>query len=325
MAAGRKKKPFDYDVCLSFAGEDRTYVEAVAEELKSRGVRIFYDMYEEEILWGKDLFEHLDYVYSSAARYCVMFVSRHYAKKIWTNHERKAAQERALHSTKGYILPARFDSTKLPGIRSTLGYVDLKKRSPEEFAKLLIRKLTPDKILEFQSLSNYLPPRLDKLHSCFEDTNEESKKLISHYAHSFLKSLVRLDADELLIVAMVLTHSCPHELSKNFHIDLDLLRRLTKFPISKIKKIAHGMSSVGLYGKFITGKKHKGVNVYLTWDKDGPDTFLLRKKYGITPNSVAAAISSVMSKQYCEFHALKCFMLLNFCALSEATSVPDVH
>jgi hypothetical protein len=46
---------YAYDVCLSFAGENREYVEATAAELRKRGVRVFYDKYEQAELWGKDL------------------------------------------------------------------------------------------------------------------------------------------------------------------------------------------------------------------------------------------------------------------------------
>lgn len=119
---------YQYDVCLSFAGEDRRYVEQVADELRQAGVRVFYDRYEQVGLWGKDLYAHLNDVYSTAARYCVLFASRHYARKIWTNHEREAAQERAIQEHREYILPARFDDTAIPGLRRTFAsaFVQLK-------------------------------------------------------------------------------------------------------------------------------------------------------------------------------------------------------
>jgi hypothetical protein len=50
---------FDYDVALSFTGEDRAYVDEIAEQLRSQGIRLFYDRYEQANLWGKDLYEHL--------------------------------------------------------------------------------------------------------------------------------------------------------------------------------------------------------------------------------------------------------------------------
>ena len=57
---------FGYDVALSFAGEQRAYVEKVAAALRRRGHRPFYDDYEKASLWGKDLYEHLDCVYQKA-------------------------------------------------------------------------------------------------------------------------------------------------------------------------------------------------------------------------------------------------------------------
>jgi hypothetical protein len=131
----------DYDVALSFAGEDRAYVDMVAENLKSRGVRVFYDDYEKADLWGKDLYTHLSQIYRSKARYTLMFCSTHYANKLWTNHERKAAQSRAIEESAEYILPARFDDTEIPGLLPTTASIDLRTLSPVEVALLVCAKL----------------------------------------------------------------------------------------------------------------------------------------------------------------------------------------
>jgi hypothetical protein len=42
----------DYDVALSFVGEDRAYVEVVSRALTTAGVSVFYDKLEEANLWG---------------------------------------------------------------------------------------------------------------------------------------------------------------------------------------------------------------------------------------------------------------------------------
>jgi hypothetical protein len=130
-----------YEVVLSFAGEDRAYVDEVAGLLKANDVSLFYDMYEEATLWGKDLVEHLHKVYSGSARYCVMFISASYAEKIWPTHERRSAFERAIEAKEEYILPARFDDTPLPGLRKTIHYIDLRKKTPKQFAALILKKL----------------------------------------------------------------------------------------------------------------------------------------------------------------------------------------
>ena len=41
-----------YGVALSFAGEQRLYVEEVARTPQSRGVSVFYDKFETVRLWG---------------------------------------------------------------------------------------------------------------------------------------------------------------------------------------------------------------------------------------------------------------------------------
>jgi hypothetical protein len=130
-----------YEVVLSFAGEDRKYVEQVAEILKSRDVELFYDNYEEASLWGKNLVEHLHKVYSGSGRYCVMFISAAYAEKVWPTHERRSAFEKAIKSKEEYILPARFDDTDIPGLHQHIGYVDLRQKTPKELAKLILQKL----------------------------------------------------------------------------------------------------------------------------------------------------------------------------------------
>ncbi len=47
---------FANDVALSFAGEEKAYVQKIAAALRRRGVRPFYDD-EKAILWSKDLYE----------------------------------------------------------------------------------------------------------------------------------------------------------------------------------------------------------------------------------------------------------------------------
>ena len=131
-----------YHVALSFAGEDRKYVEKVAAQLAADGVEVFYDKFEEATLWGKDLYTHLKDVYENKALFTVMFISRHYRDKVWPKHERESAQARALESNKEYILPAFFDeSVSVPGLSKTTGRISLTVRTPKEVAELIVKKL----------------------------------------------------------------------------------------------------------------------------------------------------------------------------------------
>lgn len=136
---------YEYDVALSFAGENRDYVEKVAGFLREHGIKVFYDRYNEVELWGKDLYSHLDDIYRKKSRYCVMFLSEHYAKKLWANHERESSQARAFSENSEYILPVRFDNTEIPGVRPTTGYIDLAGKTPVELGGLILAKITQNK------------------------------------------------------------------------------------------------------------------------------------------------------------------------------------
>lgn len=137
-----QSRNYDYDIALSFAGENRDYVEEVANILRTYGVRVFYDKFEEHTLWGKNLIDYLQEIYKEKAKYTVMFISEYYAKKAWTSHERKSMQERAFKESEEYILPARFDDTEIPGLYSTVSYIDLNSKTPYEFAKVILQKIS---------------------------------------------------------------------------------------------------------------------------------------------------------------------------------------
>ncbi len=125
---------FEYDVALSFAGENRAIVEKFANLLIAKNIKVFYDSMEISNLWGKNLVDHLADIYSKKARYCVMFISQYYPLKKWTNLERTHAQARAFRDANEYILPVRLDDTEVPGIAETIGYIDLRQQTIENVA-----------------------------------------------------------------------------------------------------------------------------------------------------------------------------------------------
>ncbi|MDG4829819.1 TIR domain-containing protein [Solwaraspora sp. WMMD1047] len=115
---------YEYDVAVTFAGEDRQFVQAVVRQVTDAGYKVFYDQDEQVALWGEELTEYFPKVYEQRSRYAVMFVSRHYAAKPWTRLERRSVLARALEQQTPYLLPVRLDATQLPGVRSTISYLD---------------------------------------------------------------------------------------------------------------------------------------------------------------------------------------------------------
>jgi hypothetical protein len=77
-------------------------------------VRFFYAPYEEAKLWGEDLTEAFEAAFLHGSRFVVMFSSAEYARKMWPTFERRAVVERAMSQNEAYILPVRFDDTRIP-------------------------------------------------------------------------------------------------------------------------------------------------------------------------------------------------------------------
>lgn len=138
-----KENGFEYDVVISFAGENRNIVEPIAKMAEDAGISVFYDKFKEAELWGKNLYTHLSEIYNKKGKYCIIFISKEYKNKVWTTKEREAAQARALKETSEYILPIRLDDTELPGMEDTISYLDIRQPeiTPEKIVLLLMQKL----------------------------------------------------------------------------------------------------------------------------------------------------------------------------------------
>ena len=71
-------------------------------------------------------------------------MSKSYARRVWTNHERKAAQARAIKTKGEYLLPVMIDDIEIPGLPKTVAYVRAKEKTPEQIATLFLQKLSLD-------------------------------------------------------------------------------------------------------------------------------------------------------------------------------------
>ena len=137
----REVRPEEYEVALSFAGEQRWYVDQVSAALTARGVNHFYDQGKKIELWGKSQTLEFQAVFRDKARFVVPFVSEDYARKAWPSHEFRSALERAVQLKREYILPVRFDSTELPGLDTTISYLEVADFTPDQLADAIIDKL----------------------------------------------------------------------------------------------------------------------------------------------------------------------------------------
>lgn len=149
MGADNENNDFIYDVAFSFAGEQRDFVSRVYMILTDKyKLKVFYDQ-DPEIqakLWGKDFTEEFPKVYGEQSKWCLLFISKEYKEKYWTTYEKRIVLAKAIKEKGDYLLPARFDDTEIPGILSTVGYINVSQMSPDEFSeKIMLRLGIPSK------------------------------------------------------------------------------------------------------------------------------------------------------------------------------------
>jgi hypothetical protein len=149
----------EYDFAFSYAGPDQPFVEEVVRAMKARGLRVFFAPDEQADIVGRNLIDYLSEVYLTRARYCLVFISNHYAERKWTDRvERPAAQARALEQRERYIIPVRLDDAKIPGILSTTA--DIRGATANRIADLAVAILLRDETPIAVSQENQSQERL---------------------------------------------------------------------------------------------------------------------------------------------------------------------
>ena len=153
-------KVYQYDVALSFAGEDRSFAKAICVALKREGIKVFYDKDEDVNLWGKDLATRLKEVYCDDSQYCIIILSDSYVNKKWPRLELQHAIRRSIEQKgEDYILPVCLDgfSNEVPGM-PTIGYIPVESTNPKKVVNKFLQKIRGP----HQSQQKKLPPVLQE-------------------------------------------------------------------------------------------------------------------------------------------------------------------
>lgn len=135
---------FDYDVLLSFAGENRDYAEKLANKLSEKGVQVFYDNWNIASLWGENLCTFLGKTYRDNSLFCVTIISKAYCEKKWTKHEMEFIQARELQG-EVYWLPLFLENVNMPELSETRGKVCAWEFDIDEIVEFLCEKIKKKK------------------------------------------------------------------------------------------------------------------------------------------------------------------------------------
>lgn len=128
-----------FKVGFSFAGEDRGFVEKVVQYLKNRGIDVFYDADYDIDMWGRNITNYLDDVYRDKCCFVVVFISKFYINKSWTNFEFDIIKDRWLMD-RNFILPVKLDETNWKGLSNSIGYVNASSMSADELGSKILKK-----------------------------------------------------------------------------------------------------------------------------------------------------------------------------------------
>lgn len=111
----------NYDVALSFAGEDRAYAEQLRDSLEDRGHSVFYDFAEQHRILGEDVEAYLGPIYASGSRYVVAVLGEMYGIKRWTIFESKNYHDRIDRGEVLFIWSKKVPSTPTDTARNRGG------------------------------------------------------------------------------------------------------------------------------------------------------------------------------------------------------------
>jgi hypothetical protein len=212
----------------------------------------------------------------------------------------------------------RFDNTEVPGLRKTIGYIDIINITPQELADLISQKLGTE------LRTNYFPPVPDRLYERLELDEEELQSLIYSQSYGIFDVLKRMTDEERKVIFLMFLHGCLADMPDNIHIDIDLLRRLSGFPVSKLKRLLGGIRSLGFFCSVTESEEEHEQHLghtrlfVLKWhlmssDIGGEITFLANE-------IIRGAIDGL-----CINHGMEVLERLDFSQLASATTVEDIH
>jgi hypothetical protein len=163
----------------------------------------------------------------------------------------------------------------------------------------------------------YFPPVPDLLYEALGAKAERRKDHVREAAYWFFNSLTRMTKQERRVLFLLFTVGCKAELPENVHVSVDLLRRLTGYPVTRLKAILGALSSLG-YSCRVAQAEHEPDELgssdyfYIEWAP---------LKVGLEGNhtKVADAVIKLATAGYCEEHAMESLERLDFSALSSVS------
>lgn len=132
-----------FKVALSFPGERRHFVSAVADVLRPAlgPDSLFYDFDYQAQLARPNLDTLLQDIYRNRSQLIVVFLSGEYAKKQWCGLEWRAVRDIIKAKEDDRVMFVRFDDAHVDGALSIDGFIDARAFDPASVAGFILQRL----------------------------------------------------------------------------------------------------------------------------------------------------------------------------------------
>lgn len=126
-----------YKIAVSYASEQRYYVEKFVNFFIKKKIKIYYDRNEQAQMLGTLLHEKLQEIYTEDTEYRIIFLSQDYVNKPITKMESEyILADNVFEKSKLYVF--KFDESTLPGLNRNFVYSTLSDfPEPEDYAELI--------------------------------------------------------------------------------------------------------------------------------------------------------------------------------------------
>ena len=123
------ERNYEFDVAISFAGENRDLARKFSDKLELFDVSVFYDELYESNLLGRALSKQFTRIFNEDSRFVLCLLDAHHHDKIWPTFERETFRVRVQDEA---IIPAYLDNTRFLGIPEDLYGFDMKSEYTED-------------------------------------------------------------------------------------------------------------------------------------------------------------------------------------------------
>lgn len=137
------RKMRNFTVALTYAGENRGYVEQVANNLEEKlgKGKVFYDRFFRAELARINLDIFLQDIYRNKSDFIVVFLSKDYETKEWCGLEWRSVRDLIKRKQSDKIILVKIEDFNLDGIFSIDGYLDGINNNPATISELISRRI----------------------------------------------------------------------------------------------------------------------------------------------------------------------------------------